>query len=276
MAGVCPVLIGSSLADRDGAWHFGAALAALTGALGIQIGTNFCNDYFDYRQGADTERRTGPRRAVQAGLVSPATMLRATGFVFASVLLISVYLALRAGWPILILGIVSVLLGILYTAGRSSLAYLGLGDLFVLIFFGPIAVAGTYFVQALTLDGTIILAGLAPGLLSVGILVVNNLRDREQDGLVGKRTLAVRLGANFARWEYVLCLVLASLVPLALWFSCEFPPAILAASGTLLPGVWLARQLWQRDGAELNPLLGRTAALLLAYTLAFSLGCLIT
>ncbi len=275
MAGVCPVLIGSSLAYRDGGAHVGAALAALAGALGIQIGTNFCNDYFDFLQGADTEHRTGPRRAVQAGLVPPLTMLRATTFVFATVLLISGCLALRAGWPILILGLVSILLGILYTAGRSSLAYLGLGDLFVLVFFGPIAVAGTYFVQTLTLDGTIILAGLAPGLLSVAILVVNNLRDREQDGLVGKRTLAVRFGITFARWEYVLCLVLASMVPVGLWLSHEFSfsAGILVASVTLIPGVWLARQLWQRSGAELNPLLGRTAALLLAYTIAFSLGC---
>ena len=152
------------------------------------------------------------------------------------------------------------------------MAYLGLGDLFVLVFFGPIAVAGTYFVQTLTLDGSIILAGLAPGLLSVGILVVNNLRDREQDGLVGKRTLAVRFGITFARWEYVLCLILASMVPIGLWLSHEFSAVILVASVTLIPGAWLARQLWQRSGAELNPLLGQTAALLLAYTIAFSLG----
>jgi 1,4-dihydroxy-2-naphthoate octaprenyltransferase len=276
MAGVCPVLIGSCLAYRDHGWYAVAALAALVGALGIQIGTNYCNDYFDFLQGADTDRRAGPRRAVQAGLVSPAAMLCATSLAFAIVLWVSFFLALRAGWPIFVLGMISVLLGILYTAGRWSLAYLGLGDLFVFVFFGPVAVTGTYFVQTLTVRWPVVISGLAPGLLSVGILVVNNLRDREQDGLVGKRTLAVRFGARFARWEYVLCLILAALIPVVLWRSGEFSPAILAASATLIPGAWLARRMWQRNGADLNPLLGRTAALLLAYTIVFSWGCLFT
>lgn len=211
---------------------------------------------------------------MQAGLVTPAAMLRATLLTFGLVILLSSYLATRAGWPILLLGMVSVLLGVLYTAGRHSLAYLGFGDLFVLVFFGPIAVAGTYFVQAVALPFPVIIAGLAPGFLSVGILVVNNLRDRHQDARAGKRTLAVRFGANFARWEYTLCLILASLVPCYLAWSGTLPFAIVAASTILLPGGWLARQLWLRDGAALNPWLGRTAALLLAYSVLFCIGSL--
>ena len=273
MAGVCPVVIGSSLAYRDGGWHAGAALAALAGALAIQIGTNFCNDYFDFLQGADTAQRAGPRRAVQAGLVTPAAMRTATVVVFCLAALISVCLAARAGWPVVVLGAISIALGILYTAGRRSLAYLGLGDLFVLVFFGPVAVAGTYYVQVLTLRWPVLIAGLAPGLLSVGILVVNNLRDRVQDGLIGKRTLAVRFGAAFARWQYLLCLVGAAAVPGVLWWMGAFPAPILAASLAMAPGAWMVRRLWHLEGAALNPLLGRTAALLWGYTLVFSIGC---
>ena len=269
MAGVCPVAIGSSLAYRDGGWHGRSATAALAAALAIQIGTNYCNDYCDFIQGADTEARVGPRRAVQAGLVTPAAMRRATVLLFAIVALLSALLATRAGWPILVLGAVSILLGVLYTAGRHSLAYLGLGDLFVLVFFGPVAVAGTYFVQTRSLRWPIVVAGLAPGLLSVGILVVNNLRDHHQDRLAGKRTLAVRLGPEFARWQYLLCLWLAAAVPVVLWLTAEFPLSILAASVAILPGWLLAPRLWSRQGAALNPLLGQTAALLLGYTMCF-------
>jgi 1,4-dihydroxy-2-naphthoate octaprenyltransferase len=195
---------------------------------------------------------------------------------FAIVAVISAYLATRAGWPILVLGAVSILLGVLYTAGRHSLAYLGLGDLFVLIFFGPVAVAGTYFVQTQTLRWSIIVAGLAPGLLSVGILVVNNLRDHQQDRLAGKRTLAVRCGVEFTRRQYLLCLLLAAAVPFVLWYTRELPVYVLAASVALVPGWLLARQLWVRQGAALNPVLGQTAALLLGYTFVFSAACLFT
>ncbi len=273
MAGVCPVAIGSSLAYRDGGWHARAALAALVGAVAIQVGTNYCNDYFDFLQGADTASRTGPRRAVQAGLVTPASMRMAAMVAFAVAATISASLAARAGWPVIVLGAISIALGVFYTAGRRSLAYLGLGDLFVLVFFGPVAVAGTYYVQTLALRWPVLIAGLAPGLLSVGILVVNNLRDRVQDGWVGKRTSAVRFGARFARWQYVFCLLGAAAVPFVLWWMQEFPLAVLAASAALLPGSWIVRQLWHLEGAALNPLLGRTAALLLGYTLVFSLGC---
>lgn len=270
LASVCPVIIGTALARRDGAQHVPTALAALAGAIAIQIGTNFCNDYFDFRQGADTSSRQGPTRAVQAGLISPRAMWRATLLVFGIAAVVSVYLVVRAGWPIAIVAALSIACGIAYTASRYSLAYLGLGDLFVLVFFGPVAVAGTYYVQALRLAPSAIVAGVAPGLISVGILVVNNLRDIHEDARANKRTLAVRWGTAFARRQYVLCLLGAALVPWILWSTFHFPTAILASSLSLAPGLLAARELWQRAGAALNPLLGATAAVLLVFTLVFS------
>ncbi len=148
-AGICPVVLGTALAEREGLANPVAALAALLGALSIQIGTNFCNDYFDFRQGADTGDRKGPTRAVAAGLVSPAMMLAATLAAFSITAAVCLYLVARAGWPLAVLGAISILCGVWYTATRFSLAYLGLGDLFVLVFFGPVAVAGTFYVQAL-------------------------------------------------------------------------------------------------------------------------------
>jgi 1,4-dihydroxy-2-naphthoate octaprenyltransferase len=270
LASVCPVAMGTALAERDGSVHWPAALAALGGAIAIQIGTNFCNDYFDFRQGADTPKRQGPMRAVQAGLISPSAMWNATLAMFGTAAALSIYLVIRAGWPLAIIGGLSIACGIAYTASRFSLAYLGLGDLFVLTFFGPVAVAGTHYVQALRLAPSAIVAGMAPGLISVGILVVNNLRDIREDALAKKRTLAVRFGADFARRQFALCMLGAALVPLILWRDFDFPAAILVASAILLPGLLLARQLWRRAGPALNPLLGATAGVLLLYTLLFS------
>jgi 1,4-dihydroxy-2-naphthoate octaprenyltransferase len=269
-ASIGPVVIGTALAARDGGFHAAAALAALLGAISIQVGTNFANDYFDYHQGADTAARKGPTRAVQAGLISPAAMWRATLVAFGVTGLICVYLVTRAGWPLAVVGTLSVACGLGYTASRFSLAYLGLGDLFVLVFFGPVAVAGTHYVQTLRLSPSAVVAGLAPGCISVGILVVNNLRDIAEDARANKRTLAVRYGAEFARWEYTLCMVVASLVPVILWWQWGFAPAILAASLALLPGFLLARQLWRRDGPTLNPILAQTAGVLLLFTLVIS------
>jgi 1,4-dihydroxy-2-naphthoate octaprenyltransferase len=275
MASVCPVAIGTALALRDGTWHARAAVAALVGAIAIQIGTNFCNDYFDFVQGADTSARLGPTRAVQAGLISPRAMLLATAATFSAAAIVCGYLIVRGGWPLAVIGAMSILSGILYTAGRHSLAYLGLGDLFVLVFFGPVAVCGTYYVQALRLTTPVLVSGIAPGCIAVGILVVNNLRDMDQDARAQKKTLAVRFGAEFARLEYLLSMILAALVPVALWLLWEWPTAILLASLTLLPGFLVARSLWQSSGVALNPRLGQTAGVLGLYTLAFCFVCLV-
>lgn len=272
LASFAPVAIGTALAWRDGGFHALAATAALAGAICIQIGTNFCNDYFDHRQGADTEDRKGPTRAVQAGWISPKAMLMATCIMFVALALICVYLVSRAGWPIIVIGVASAIFGVLYTAGRYSLAYLGLGDPFVLLFFGPVAVAGTYYVQTLTVNKATLVAGLAPGLIAVGLLVVNNLRDIEEDRVANKRTLAVRFGATFVRWEYTLCMLTASLIPFVLYLGFGFSPRVMLATLTFALSIHIIRQVWTKDGVKLNPCLGMTAGLLLCYTVLFCLG----
>jgi 1,4-dihydroxy-2-naphthoate polyprenyltransferase len=272
-ASVAPVLIGVVLAYADGLGHAPAAWAALLGAILIQVGTNYANDYFDYVKGADTAERQGPRRAVQSGLISPDAMRRATILVFGLAVLVGLYLVARGGWPIVVVGVASILCGVLYTGGPYPLGYRGLGDLFVLLFFGPVAVAGTYWVQALDLDWRPIVAGLGPGLISVAILAVNNLRDRETDAKAGKRTLAVRLGAHFTRLEYSTAVLLACLCPLV------FMAAGAAGVGMLLPLVTLLaawpvhRTVWRRsDGPALNAALADTGRLLMLYAVLFSIG----
>lgn len=271
LASLSPVAMGTAMAMRDGRFHGTAMLAALIGALSIQVGTNFCNDYFDFVQGADTHARKGPTRAVQAGLISPRSMLLATACMFALTSIATAYLYHRAGWPFVLIGALSVICGVLYTAGRYSLAYLGLADPFVFIFFGPVAVAGTYYVQALLVEWPVVLAGCGPGLIAVGLLVVNNLRDVEEDRAAGKRTLAVRFGITFSRWQYTLCISLAALIPLALWLS-RGEVGVLLASLVLIPGLVVANIVWSNEGVRLRPALGLTAGLLLLYTALFCVG----
>ena len=273
-AGIAPVLMGSALAYSAGGFHAGAAVAALLGALLIQVGTNFCNDYADFKKGADTQDRVGPVRVTQAGWVAPEAMLRATVLVFLAAALVGVYLVLRGGWPMFWIAAFSILLGVAYTAGPFALAYLGLGDVFVLIFFGPIAVGGTYYVQTLEWPLYVTMAGLAPGLLSCAVLAVNNLRDLDQDRAAGKRTLAVRFGRSFARAEYVFCVCAACLaVPIILWLGFAMTPAILLSVAALPVGVpSMKAVLSVRAGPTLNPVLGRTAFLLLIFALLFTSG----
>ena len=273
LAGFCPVAMGTVLAFRDDAFHFFSALAAFVGAMAIQIGTNLCNDYCDFFQGADTTKRKGPTRAVQAGLITAKQMLVATIVTFCVAALASCYLASRAGWPIAVLAAISIFLGVMYTAGRYSLAYLGLGDSFAFLFFGPIAVAGTHYVQALELSANALIAGCVPGFLSVCILVVNNLRDVEEDRVAGKKTLAVRFGVSFARVEYTVCMFGALLVPVVLWRHGSMNFAVTSCMLTIVPGLVIAAKVWKNNGTALNPFLGQTALVLLCYTLVFSLGC---
>lgn len=275
-AAIAPVLIGCALAVADGAFHPAAAAAALLGAILIQIGTNYANDYFDFKNGADNEKRVGPTRATAAGLVSPQAMQRAYILTFALTVPICAYLALRGGWPVLAIGAASIASGILYTGGPRPLGYMGLGDLFVLAFFGPIAVAGTYYVQALTITPVSLIAGLAPGLISTAILVVNNLRDISTDAEVGKRTLAVRFGPTVARVEYLLALLLAAATPpLLVALSGGDHAFSLAACLILLPAAPLVRNVWTQEGRDLDPNLGRTGQILALYSLLFSVGWLL-
>ncbi|NIR44402.1 MAG: 1,4-dihydroxy-2-naphthoate polyprenyltransferase [Gemmatimonadetes bacterium] len=271
-AAVAPVVMGTAIAWREGTFFATAALAALAAALLIQIGTNFANDYFDGIKGADTDR-LGPTRATQAGLVSPAAMRRAYLLCFGLAVILGAYLAARGGWPIIVIGSLAVAFGILYTGGPRPLGYLGLGDILVLIFFGPVAVAGTHYVQALRWSPIALAAGLAPGLLAVGLLTVNNLRDVAGDRAAGKRTLPARFGPRFAQIEFALCLLGAALIPVALALLARAPAGSLAATAVCLAGVpTLIAVLRWRPGARLSRALSGSGRLLALYALAFSIG----
>lgn len=275
-AALSPVLVGIAFAQDRGLFHFPSATGALLGALLIQIGTNYANDYFDFQKGADTGDRLGPLRATQAGLVTPPAMLRATIVTFGLVALVSLYLIARAGWPILIIGVLAIASGILYTAGPRPLGYIGLGDLFVLVFFGPVAVGGTYYVQALQIDPIVILAGIAPGLMCVAILTVNNLRDVEQDRLAGKRTMAVRWGRSFARGEYILSIVVASVLPAGLGLATGTHPYAALTLVVFLLAVPVIKQVVRTtDGPALNAVLAQTGRLTFLHSVVFSLGWLL-
>ena len=274
-ASIAPVIIGTAMACADGLQHWPSAIAALFGALFIQIGTNFSNDYFDFKKGADRSDRIGPTRVTQAGLVSPRAMRLAIIFSFAVAVYVSVYLIGRGGLPIAIIGVISILCGLLYTAGPLPLGYLGLGELFVLVFFGPVAVGGTYYVQTLEITPLILISGLAPGLLSVAILTVNNLRDIEEDQKSDKRTLAVRFGRNFAIGEYFFSITAASFIPVALYLITQDYPFSLSAASILFLAYPAFRTVFTKtDGPSLNNTLAYTGKLLLWYSIIFSFGWL--
>lgn len=272
-AAVAPVLVGCALAWRADAWQPAAALACLAFALLIQIGTNFANDYYDYIQGADTAERVGPKRAVAAGWVAPATMRRAMLAVFAAAFIAGLTLLPYGGWPLLAVGVTSILCGIAYTGGPYPLGYHGLGDLFVFVFFGLVAVGATYFVQAGDVGADALIAGAAVGLLATNILVVNNYRDVETDAKAGKRTLVVRWGRRYARGQFAAAHILALAAPLMLAARGTGSPlgAGLVAAGlaplAFAQGRSLARA---RTPGELIALLGRTGKYVALYALAVS------
>lgn len=272
-ASLCPVGMGVVLAWHQGLCMWLPALAALLGALLIQIGTNFANDYFDFKKGADTPQRLGPVRVTQAGIIAPNTMKWAFILTFAAAALVGLYLIARGGWPIVIIGVLSILCGALYTGGPYPLGYLGLGDLFVLVFFGPVAVAGTYYVQTLQWSWLSILLGLAPGLFSVAILTANNLRDVKEDTNSNKKTLVVRWGKLWGKMEYTGSVILACLLPIYLSPTHSLLHALPAL--TLLPALASIKTIWTKEGKILNHVLADTGKLLLIFTLLFCIGWLV-
>jgi 1,4-dihydroxy-2-naphthoate octaprenyltransferase len=277
-ASVAPVLMGTAVAHADGGLHAGAALAALAAALLIQIGTNLANDYFDWRRGADAGDRLGPTRVTQAGLIAPAAVR--LGFIacFGLALVPGGYLLMRGGLPVLAIGATAIVCGVLYTAGPRPLGYVGLGDLFAFLYFGPIAVAGTHYVQSLAWSRIAIVAGCAPGFLAAAILTVNNYRDHASDRRARKRTLAVQLGLTFARIEYVVLMLGAAAVPALLVWHEGAPRGILVASALCLVALpVLGRRLMQppqapEAGARLNRTLAATGQLELLFAICFALG----
>ena len=273
-AAAAPVLIAAALAESDGVFALVPALLALSFALLIQIGTNFANDYGDFVKGADTPERKGPTRAVASGLVSAKAMLRASAMAFSAAFLIGCFLLPYGGWPLVFVGALSILCGIGYTCGPWPFAYNGLADLLVLVFFGIVAVTMTYFVQAGHFTLAAFLASLAPGALSVNILVVNNYRDHDTDKKVFKKTLVVRFGKKAGAREYLAMLLLAHAVPLALW-ALGRSYVVLLPLLSLPLGLMLLRLLIKsRTREEFGKTLGGTAAYLLLFSLLFSMGLL--
>ena len=284
-AAVSPVVVGVGVAVHEGLFAVLPAAAALLGAILIQIGTNFANDYYDAVQGADTEEREGFTRVTAGGLIEPAAVKRAMWLTFAAAILVGTYLVWVGGVPILVIGLLSVASGIAYTGGPYPLGYHGLGDLFVFVFFGLVAVTGTVYVQAAAgvagvpvavPDGTVpslaLLASLPMAGLTTNVLVVNNVRDKEEDSKTGKRTLAVRFGYGVCRAEYVAMLGLAYAVPVWLFLD-EFGSAVLLPLLSLpLAGVVTRTVLTETGGEALNPALERTGKLLALYAALFAAG----
>lgn len=272
-AAMSPVVVGLALALADGVFSPGPALAALAGALLLQIGANLANDYFDYVKGADVAGRKGPTRVAASGLIALPRLRLGMILVFAAAALVGLTLVFSGGWPILLVGIAAMLSALAYTAGPYPLGYHGLGDLFVFLFFGLVAVCGTYFVQAQMLTAQVVAAAVPVGALTVAILVVNNLRDIETDAQTGKRTLAVRLGPQGARLEYGLLLAIAYAGTVLFWLANWSSAWVLLPWLTLPLGGRLVRVLHSTDeGPALNKALAGTANLDLLFSLLFALG----
>ncbi|MFQ3475325.1 1,4-dihydroxy-2-naphthoate polyprenyltransferase [Halonotius sp. F2-221B] len=286
-AAAAPVIVGVGLALHDGVAAVAPAVAAFVGAALIQIGTNFANDYYDAIQGADTDDREGFTRVTQSGLIEPDRVKAAMYATFAAAIVVGGYLVYVGGVPILVIGLLSVISGIAYTGGPYPLGYHGLGDLFVFVFFGVVAVTGTYYVQAAAAlaapltttipPGTItleaVVASLPIAAISTNILVVNNIRDKAEDETTGKRTLAVRFGYGFSRAEYIGLLGVAYLVPVWLWLATDFSPTVLLPLLTLPVAVRVAETVrTETSGAALNPALETTGKLLAGYALLFGVG----
>ncbi len=271
-AAVGPVLVGTALAIADGVFAFWPMLAALLVALLLQIGSNFANDYFDFFKGADTQERVGPTRVTAAGLLTPGQVRWGMVVVFGLAILAGLFLVYVGGWPVLVAGAAAILAALAYTGGPLPYGYYGLGEFFVFLFFGFVAVVGTYYVQALTVMPEVWVAAVPVGALITAVLVVNNYRDRATDAQANKRTLAVLLGESGARIEYYVLLALAYLTTAALalnslWLLLPF---------LSVPIAWrLIGEMRTSSGSALNKTLAGTARLSLIFSILLSTGLIL-
>lgn len=279
-AAAVPVIVGAGVAINE--WGRGSFrplvfIATLASALLIQIGTNFANDYSDFHRGADHDGRLGPMRVTQSGLISHQSVRRGIFVAFGAAALLGCYLAWIGGWPIVLIGVLSIICGLAYTGGPWPFGYHGLGDLFVFVFFGLVAVTGTAYLQTGAWSVFAVIASVPIGLLVTNILVINNLRDLPTDLAAGKNTLAVRLGDGRTRTQYALFAVLAYLIPLALAFDGTPRHRWLVLPLLTAPlAFMLVRQvLAGLAGRELNPMLKRTGLLLLSFGVLFTIGLLL-
>ena len=272
-AAIVPVAVGTGVAVRDGHWMPLAALAALIGALALQIGANFANDLSDFRRGADTDSRLGPPRATQLGMLTQRQVTAGILVSFALATVAGLYLVYLGGWPIIAIGLASMLAAVTYTGGPWPFGYRGLGEVFVFIFFGVVAVAGTYYVQADMVSAHVIAASVPVALTVTAILVVNNVRDIDTDRLAGKYTLAVYLGRRLARTEFVVVVAGAYLAAAGLWILGDFSGWVLlswlSVPVAIVPG---GAVLARTDGPALNEALRSTARLHFVFGILLALG----
>jgi 1,4-dihydroxy-2-naphthoate polyprenyltransferase len=270
IASISPVLIGASLVPKIDPFLFGLTLLF---SLLIQIGTNYANDYYDYIKGTDNLNRIGPKRAVNEGWITPSSMLRATWLVFALSLLIALPLISNAGLWSLSLAILIIALGFLYTAGPKPLGYLGLGELLVFLFFGPVATIGTIYLQTHSISTPAILASLPPGLLSCSILIANNLRDENTDRVAGKKTIIVRFGSRFGALLYTGTILVSTLVPFVLVHLFLFPIDLLSATVIFPLSLPFVKKVFTfQHPQELISVLQGSALLLFVYAFFFCIA----
>ncbi|MEA2459518.1 MAG: 1,4-dihydroxy-2-naphthoate polyprenyltransferase [Thermoleophilaceae bacterium] len=274
-AAVAPVLVGTALAGTEDVFKPLRFVCALIGSVFIQIGTNLANDYSDARRGADTEDRLGPVRVTAGGLMPPKTVLVGTYVAFGVAVAAGAYLIAVAGWQLLLVGAASIAAGVLYTGGPKPYGYEGLGELFVFLFFGVVAVVGSYFVQTEQLEWQAFALSVPVGLLASAILVVNNVRDVDTDRRAGKRTLAVKLGRGGARTLFDAMLVLTFLSPVVIWVAGGLSAWVLLSLLSLPLAVPLRQTVATRtDGPSLNGALAGTGRLLAVFSLLLAIGVL--
>ena len=271
-AAISPVILGCALAYHDGSFYFFICIMTILAAVLIQIGANFANDVFDFQKGTDRDDRLGPTRATQYGLISAKKMKKAMWQTFALAICVGFYLAFIGGWPIVWIGLASIAAGIAYTGGPYPLGYHGWGEVFVFIFFGLIAVPGSYYLQSGTVNEMSFWMGAVTGMLATAILVVNNLRDADTDKLSGKRTLAVRFGKKFSKIQYSILILIPFLLPLYIWWNIENELSLLITIIALPISFHLINQIFSLTGSDLNIVLARTARFLFIFTILFSVG----
>ncbi len=272
LAAIVPVMVGSALAYNENKFVFLYALIALICSILIQTGTNFVNDLYDYLKGADNEKRKGPKRVLAAGLISVNEMKVGSFLVFFIAFILGLYLVYVGGWLILLIGILSILAGIAYTAGPFPLAYNGLGDVFVFVFFGVIGTVGTFYVQAMNFSILAFLTSIPVGALITNILIVNNYRDVEEDKAAGKNTTAVIFGRTFARYQYIFLLAASFATPAILYFFYNFQFWIFLPYLTFPVAFKLIKMLYILEGIQLNKTLELTAKLSALFGLLFAAG----
>ncbi|MFZ1517482.1 MAG: 1,4-dihydroxy-2-naphthoate polyprenyltransferase [Ignavibacteriaceae bacterium] len=274
-AALVPVMVGSALAIYHGIFFPHYSIIALLCSILIQIGTNFTNDLYDFLKGTDTEERKGPLRVLASGLISVKEMKWGIFLIFFTAFLLGLYLVYSVGLMILWIGIFSIIAGLAYTAGPFPLAYNGLGDLFVFIFFGIVGTVGTYYLHAQQFNFLAFLISLPVGALITNILIVNNYRDIEEDKSAGKNTLAVLLGKDFSRYEYIFFILISFFIPFLLHFKYDFNIWIFLPYITLPIAITLVKMIYALTGTQLNKTLELSAKFSAIYGLLLSIGIIL-